>query len=382
MTQLNQTSRVQALDILRGLVMVLMAIDHVRVYSGIPAGGPAFGIFITRWVTHFCAPAFVFFAGTSAFLYGLKVVNIKSLKSFLISRGLLLIILEFTFIRFCWTFNFDYGSFTLAGVIWMLGCSMIFLSFIVNLKPMAITIIGLVIVFFQQFFGLIPKLLPDGLAESFSRVWSFVYPSALPGADGITILYVLVPWIGVIAAGYGFGALLLMEPSKRNSWCLKIGLGATALFLVAAILLASLNENPNNIPLLIRVLSQQKYPASQLFLLMTLGPMIALIPFADRLRGWFADVLNIFGKVPMFYYLLHIPLIHVLALITNLILTGVTNQEFYRTAPYVSVPPENRWNLSLLYLIFVVSVFLLYFACKWYVRFKENNRHLLWTKYI
>src|SRR5262245_62878330 len=126
-SKMAPTPRLRSIDVLRGLVMVLMAIDHVRVYSGQPAGGPTVGIFFTRWVTHFCAPAFVFFAGTSAFLYGRKLGHPGSLARYLVSRGLLLVVLELTLIRFCWTFNFDYGQFVLAGVIWMLGWCMVLL---------------------------------------------------------------------------------------------------------------------------------------------------------------------------------------------------------------------------------------------------------------
>ena len=127
--------RLRSLDIIRGAVMILMAIDHVRVYSGIPAGGPTAGVFFTRWVTHFCAPAFVFFAGTAAFLHGRKIADTGTLSRYLVIRGLLLVLLELTVIRFSWTFNVDYSQFVLAGVIWMLGWCMVLLAALVSLKP-------------------------------------------------------------------------------------------------------------------------------------------------------------------------------------------------------------------------------------------------------
>src|SRR5215813_7915550 len=147
-------SRIQSIDILRGAVMVLMAIDHVRVYSGLPAGGPTAGIFFTRWITHFCAPAFAFFAGTSALLYGRKLADRGALARYLLTRGLILVVLELTLIRFTWTFNIDYGRFVLAGVIWMLGWCMVILGGLVRLSPGAVGIIGLAVVFCQQVFGL------------------------------------------------------------------------------------------------------------------------------------------------------------------------------------------------------------------------------------
>jgi uncharacterized membrane protein len=161
--------------LLRGIVMVLMAIDHVRVYSGIPSWGATPGIFFTRWVTHFCVPSFVFFAGTSAFLYGQKINDSKQLSRFLFTRGLLLIILEWTIIRFFWTFNLDYAAFTLAGVIWMLGWCMILLGLMVRITARATTnaatptrlsscwlmgLIGGLIIGFQYLFAYVPRLLP------------------------------------------------------------------------------------------------------------------------------------------------------------------------------------------------------------------------------
>jgi uncharacterized membrane protein len=218
MTNLQTTSgntRIQSIDIIRGAVMVLMAIDHVRVYSGVPAGGPTPDVFFTRWVTHFCVSVFVFFAGTSAFLYGRRVTK-STLAGFLVSRGLLLIILEFTLIRFFWTFNLDLSQFMLAGVIWMLGCCMLLLAAFIWMKPAVISIAGVVIVAAQQLFSRVPELLPASARGSFGKVWEFIYPSGLEGPQGIAILYVLVPWIGVMMAGYGFGSIVIKEAAKRN----------------------------------------------------------------------------------------------------------------------------------------------------------------------
>jgi len=207
-SELNNGSRIQAVDFVRGLVVVLMAIDHVRVYSGLPPGGPDSGIFFTRWITHFCAPAFVFLSETSAYLYGLKLNNTGQLARYLVTRGFLLVVLELTLIRFCWTFNFDYAKFTLAGVIWMLGWCMILLALFVRLNVRTVGIIGLAIIFLQNAFGLVPQLLPESLRVSFGYFWEFIYSSGLEAPPHITILYVLVPWIGVMAAGYCFGVML------------------------------------------------------------------------------------------------------------------------------------------------------------------------------
>ncbi len=347
-------NRVRSIDIIRGAVMVLMAIDHVRVYSGQPAGGPTAGIFFTRWVTHFCAPVFCFYAGTSAYLYGRKLGNTSALARHLLLRGLLLVVLELTVIRFSWTFNFDYGSFTLAGVIWMLGWCMVLLAPMVLLSPRIAGWAGLAIIAFQQVFSL-PKLGP---------IWEFVYPAG-GKSPGIEILYVIVPWIGVMAAGYGFG---LIATDRR--WCLRIGAIATALFLAAGTV--GVVMHPGKLPFLFQLLNQQKYPASQLFLLMTLGPAILAMPFAEKMRGWFADVLSIFGRVPLFYYLLHIPTIHLAALAVDAFRDAGVHPEWFRSAPYTSVPPQQRWSLALLYLVFAAVVAILYFPCRWYANRKAS----------
>lgn len=380
---ISPQTRLQSLDLLRGAIMVLMAIDHVRVYSGLPAGGPSPGIFFTRWITHFCAPGFVFLAGAGAFLYGYKIADKSRLARYLLGRGLLLVVLELTVIRFFWTFNFNYGLFVLAGVIWMLGWCMVLLAAFIRLKPVTIGMVGLAIIFFQQLFGLLPRILPLSIRPAFGWCWEFIYSSGLESLPGVTVLYVLVPWIGVMAAGYGFGTILLLEPAKRRKTCLRTGIGAILLFLVAGSLAILLQPaSPDAPPFIFRLLNQQKYPASQLYLLMTLGPLVALVPFAEQARGRLAGILVVFGKVPFFYYLLHILVIHLTALVIMFIREGNVYPEWYATAPYSSVPPEHQWGLGLLYFVFIVDVMLLYFLCRWYARYKSAHPEKGWLKFL
>ena len=357
--------------------MILMAIDHVRVYSGIPAGGPSPGVFFTRWVTHFCAPAFVFLAGTSAFFNGRKLGDMGKLSRFLITRGALLVALELTAIKFFWTFGLDYQALTLAGVIWMLGWCMIILGALVKLSPKAVGWIGVAIVLAQQVFGAIGGNLPAA-ARSF---WEFIYTTGADAPAGISVLYVLVPWVGVMAAGYGFGLLLERPREQRDRLLLRLGSAMTALFLVGGALLAWRASGDDLPPFYVRLLNQQKYPASQLFLFMTLGPAIALMPFAERARGALADAINTIGRVPFFYYLAHIPLIHLSALAVNAIRTGSVHQEWYGTAPYAQVPLEFRWPLWLLYAVFAVDVVILYLLCRAYARAKVE-RPRAWMRFI
>jgi uncharacterized membrane protein len=378
----KRMNRLRSIDIVRGVVMVLMAIDHVRVFSGVPAGGPTAGVFFTRWVTHFCAPAFVFLAGTGAYLYGQKVGDKRTLSRYLVTRGLMLVILELTVIRASWTFNLDYSEFVLAGVIWMLGWCMVLMAGLVWLSIRTIAIFGLLVIFGQQIFGLIPGAMPAAIRNAVAWFWNFFYPSGAPGWEGMTILYTLVPWIGVMAAGYAFGAIVTREAAERRRLCLRIGLSATALFVLFVLIFMIVGpSDEEGGPKLFQALDPPKYPASQPFLLMTLGPMIALLPLAERARGWIAGMFATFGRVPMFYYLLHIPLIHVTSLAAWYLRDGSVHAERFDTAPFVNMPPEQQWGLWLLYLVFAIDVAVLYVACRWFAGVKARRQDA-WLRYI
>ncbi len=380
------TPRIQSVDLLRGIACVLMAIDHVRVYSGVPAGGPDVGIFLTRWVTHFVAPMFCFFAGTSAYLHGRKLGDLGALARFLFTRGLLLVVLELTLIRFLWAFQVGTG-FALAGVIWMLGWCMVLLAPMVRWSPARIGWAGVAIVALQQGFALVPRALPEAARPAFGYFWNFIYPAGTQPWGGINILYVIVPWIGVMMAGYGFGVLLEREAAARDRLMLRLGLALTVLFLVAGSALALMDtgggedgSGAGGAPFWMRLLNQQKYPASQLFLLMTMGPAIALVPWAERARSWFARMMVTIGRVPMFYYLAHILVIHLLAIATMQLRFGEFRHEWYATAPYTWLP-DNRWGLGLLYLNFVIAIAILYALCAWYARRKANDPRP-WMRYL
>src|SRR5439155_23177184 len=193
-------SRIASIDIIRGAVMVIMAIDHVRVYSGLPAGGPTPGIFFTRWITHFCAPAFVFFAGTSAFLAG-RTRTTAALARHLLQRGASLVVLELTVIRIAWTFNLDFAHYMLAGVIWMIGWCMILLAGLVWLPRTAIAVFALVVIFAQNIVGIVAQVTPPSMRP----LWQIVYFGGVftlgPNGPAVAVLYSIVPWIGVMAAG-------------------------------------------------------------------------------------------------------------------------------------------------------------------------------------
>jgi uncharacterized membrane protein len=383
--------RIAALDIVRGAVMVLMAIDHVRVYSGLPPGGPTPGIFFTRWITHFCAPAFVFLAGTGAFLHGEKLGNRAALSKFLLIRGAWLVLLELTVIRLGWTFNLDFANYLLAGVIWAIGWSMILLASLLWLPVTWIAAIGALLVAGHNLLDPhLSSLMEAGSGSSLAWLWQILYfggPVRLGEHDTpLVVLYVLVPWVGVMALGYAFGAVLRWEEQRRQRACLAIGLGATILFL--ALRSFNLYGDPrpwgqSPMPAVLSFLNATKYPASLLFLLMTLGPTVALLPMLERARGRVAAFLTVFGRVPLFYYLLHIPLIHALALAVSWLREGAVNPWLFANHPMMVPPPPEgyTWSLALLYLVTVIAVAMLYAPCRWFAAVKQRSRSV-WLSYL
>lgn len=391
------TTRVAAIDVIRGAVMVLMALDHVRVYSGLPAGGPTPGIFFTRWVTHFCAPAFIFLAGTSAFFYGRRKPD---LPRFLLTRGAWLIFLELTVVRVAWTFNLEFARYEMAGVLWAIGWSMILLAILVRLPLPVVGGIGLAIVAGHNLLdGLRPAIFGSLTNDLGSAIWKLLYVGFYAGpiqfgADGpsLIVLYSIVPWVGVMAAGYAFGTVLALEPVRRDRMCLGIGLGAIALFLVLRGV--DLYGDPRpwqgaggpdapHLPAVLAFLNTTKYPASLDFLLMTLGPTIALIPLLERARGALIRWMTVYGRVPFFYYVLHIPLIHVAAIGVSLVRHGQVDPWLFADHPMGNPPaPEGyTWSLELLYAVWFAVVVALYFPCRWFAEVKARRKDW-WLGYL
>ena len=373
------SSRLASVDLVRGAVMVLMAIDHVRVFSGLPAGGPTPGIFFTRWITNFCAPAFIFLAGTSAFLYGRRHAD---LSRFLLLRGLWLVLLELTVIRVGWTFNLDFSTYLLAGVIWVIGWCMVLMAGLVRLPVRVVGYGGVALMALHNV--VMPALVPS-MPIPLRAVLYTAFQD--PPLGPLMVLYSLIPWIGVMAAGYGFGAVLTLEPVRRDRLCYAIGAAGTALFLLLRGFNLYGDPRPwttgTPMPAVLAFLNTTKYPASLSFLLMTLGPTIALMPVLERARGRVARWLTVFGRVPFFFYLLHIPLIHALALAVSAIREGAVNPWLFANHPMGNpAPPEGyTWSLGQLYLVWAISIVLLYFACRWFAEVKARRTEA-WLKFL
>jgi uncharacterized membrane protein len=377
--------------------MILMAVDHVRVFAGVPAGGPSVGVFFTRWVTHFCAPAFIFLAGTSIFLYRRKHQDISR---FLLIRGVWLILLELTFLRLAWTFNLDFRHYEMAGVIWVIGICMILMAVLVKLPLSVVGAIGIAIITSHNLMDSHMGKLLGGLDRNhLSGLWKILYVGFFAGPiqfgpDGpnLIVLYSIIPWIGVMAAGYAFGKLVTLPADRRNKLCLAIGLTAVALFLILRgfnlygdprLWHAAAQNSTDAMPGFLSFLNTTKYPASLCFLLMTLGPIIALIPLLEGIRGSIARPIVVFGRVPFFYYVLHIPLIHALALVVSKIRLGYVSPWLFANHPMGNPePPEGYiWSLWLLYVVWGIAIVVLYFVCHWFAGVKAR-RNDWWLKYL
>lgn len=379
-------TRLRAVDVARGLVMVLMAIDHVRVYSGVPAGGASAGVFLTRWITHFCAPAFVFLAGTGAFLRGRRHADTPR---FLLTRGLWLVLLELTVLRFAWTFQLDLGGAYLAGVIWAIGWSMVVLAALVRLPLPVVAAFGLVVIGAHDLVGRhLGEIVPTLGNDARGALWRILYAGFLPGpvrigdsGPSLLVLYSIVPWVGVMAAGFAFGRLLELERPRRERACFGLGALALALFLTLRTIDGYGDPRPwhalaGRVPAVFAFLSPNKYPASLDFLLMTLGPLLLALPLLERLRGRLGDGLALLGRVPLFYYVAHLFVIHALACGVSWVRTGAVDP--WLIAPHPTgappVPEGYTWSLGLLYAVWALALVPLVLACRWFAGVKRRRR--------
>ncbi len=375
------TTRSAAVDILRGLALILMALDHARVYSGISAAGSTADVFFTRWVTHFCAPTFLFLSGVSLFLSSRAARPSAALSKLLVIRGLWLIFLELSIIRLAWTFNFDHDENLLGGVIWAIGWCMILMAGIVHLPRWGILLFGLLVMAGHNVIGTLYLTESPWQAE-YPWLFRVLYAGGwieLSEELELDILYSIVPWVGVMATGYAFAPIFSLAARQRDRLCYGIAAGMILLF-VALRLSAAYGDPsvwPEDYPGLatwLSFLAPQKYPASLQFLLMTLGPAIVLIPLLEKSRGRITAALATIGRVPMFFYLLHIPLIHLLALLIALVRSPESVDWLFDDHPLLRGPvPEGYvYGIGLLYLLWAAACALLYMPCAWYARIRPR----------
>ena len=390
--QTGTRPRLESIDLLRGLIMVLMALDHTRdffsnvTYDPLDLNRTDVALFMTRWITHFCAPIFTFLAGTGAFLALTRGKTKAELSWFLLTRGLWLAFLEVTWVRSLgWSFNFDYHSVGV-GTLWSIGWGMVVLAGLVYLPTWAVAAFGILMIAGHN---ALDWVTPESLG-SFGWLWTVLHVSRpLHPAPGFVfaIGYPLIPWMGVVASGYAFGTLFLREPNQRRKWILGLGIGMTLLFVVLRF--SNLYGNPrpwsvqNNLLFTIfSFIDCHKYPPSLLYLLMTLGPGLILLSFFDRGTPRVLRPLLVFGRVPLFYYLLHLPLIHGLAVLVAYLRFGRAGWLFGSPFdPGSNVPPNNGFGLPVVYLVWILVVIALYPVCRWFADVKRRRREA-WLSYL
>jgi uncharacterized membrane protein len=394
----GQSSRLLSVDFMRGLVMVIMAIDHSRDFlTNIPFAPedithtfPA--LFFTRWITHFCAPLFFFLAGTGAYLLRRKSDSVSTASRFLWTRGLWLVLLEFTIIEYAWTFTF----WQMGGIIWSIGCSMILLALLIRLPDKVTLAIGLALVLFHDLFD---QVKPAHFGN-FGWLWMVLHRKGVLPHTHFFVLFPLIPLVGVMALGYIFGKLFDKPAPQRARIMLVLGLICTAAFIVLRAFNAYGNPpagvagnspgqwHPQSTPAMsiVSFLDLEKYPPSLQFLLMTLGPSLVLFSVVDRLapsprfQRW-AKPIVVFGRVPLFFYILHLYAIHfaaiLLAKLSHQPVAWLWKGSFWMN----QVPDGYGHGLAVVYLTWLVVVILLYFPCAWFAEYKRRHKRW-WLSYL
>ena len=390
MPSASRAPRIDSVDVVRGIIMVLMALDHVRDYFGGLAVSPTniatttAPLFMTRWITHICAPTFFLLTGTGAGIALMRQAP-ATVSRFLWTRGVWLIVVEFTLFKwFGIQFNADYRL-TVLTVLWALGWSMIVLAALVRLPVWVSAMVGIVMIAAHNLF--------DGVGgEALGGLWKVLHLPAPIYADGVHTVfatYPLIPWIGVVAAGFALARVYAMDPRSRHAMLVRMGVGA----IVGFLLLRGLNGYGDPAPwsaqasstlTALSFLNTTKYPPSLLFLLMTIGPTLLLLRATDQRTPRWLEWVRTIGRVPMFYFLVHFALIHLVAVGISLGRYGTAAGMFQSPdlAHYPITEPEG-WPMPLgvVYLIWAGVVAVLYPLCRWYAGVKARRTEW-WLRYI
>jgi uncharacterized membrane protein len=387
--------RIESIDVLRGTVMIIMAIDHVRDYFHADAfvfdptdlSKTSVFLFFTRFITHYCAPVFVFLAGVSAYLSGTRKTK-RALANFLLTRGLWLVLVELVIMEFGRTFNPSFHYFNLQ-VIWAIGVSMIALSGLIFLRRRYMLMIGLMLVAGHNLLDHV-HVAGNG-AGAF--IWALLHEKSdfYYGSLHIFVHYPLLPWIGIMTLGYCIGPLFgnSFRPETRKEILLLLGSFVTAAFFLLRLSdtygdLAPWSPQKNLLYTLMSILNVTKYPPSLLYTMVTLGPAMIFLALAEKPLKKFSRKLAVFGRVPMFYYIVHIYLIHALAMIAA-VLSGHAFSDMILSTKLVRSTQLKGYGFSLpvVYLVWFALILMLYPMCKWFDRYKQ--RHLQakpWLSYL
>ncbi|WP_420126822.1 DUF1624 domain-containing protein [Longimicrobium sp.] len=387
-------TRIDSVDLLRGAVMVLMLLDHTREY--VHRDGLLFDptdlsrttvvLFFTRWATHFCAPAFVFLAGTGVALQLARGKPKREISRFLLTRGTWLIVLEFTVVRFVITFDLDYAAFPgMLQVIWAIGVGMMVLAALIHLRTRWIAAIGIAIVALHN--------LTDPLAvgpdpDAAGTLWMVLHQPGFVQVFGarLLVLYPVLPWIGVLLCGYALGQVYGWDAERRRRLLVRLGLGMVAAFILLR--LTNLYGNPfpwsaqkNAAFTALSFINTQKYPPSLLFVLMTLGPALLILAWVETTRrGPVGRVLVTFGRVPLFFYVLQWVVAHGFGLLLSLA-AGKPTSHFFGMPGFTPPQPGAGFSLAATYLCWIAGVALLYPLCRWFAGVKQR-RNEWWLSYL
>jgi uncharacterized membrane protein len=385
--------RITSIDFVRGLIMIIMALDHVRDFMHLTSltqsptdlHATTAGLFFTRWITYLCAPGFVFLAGLSAYISLKRRNNLAGSKKFLLKRGLWLIVLEFTVINFALWFDIHFRVFILE-VICAIGAGFIILSFLLKLRTGVIGIIGLCIIFGHNLLDSVSSAGNTALNTIFSIFFS---PNVMTITPHLTFIvaYPLIPWLGIMLVGFACGPLYDMPAGKRRKLFWRIG--AAALILFCVLRFANVYGDPSKwsvqkTPLFtfLSFMNIVKYPPSLLFDLVTLGILLLILCLADGRENKFVNVVAIYGKVPLFYFVIHLYLIHTLMFVM-LYLQGFGFHYYHFTLLSNGRPASGSGvRLRVIYLIWAGVVLALYPVCYWYAKYKAAHPDYPWLRYL
>lgn len=367
--------------------MVLMALDHVRDFvtrvrvqpEALAAHGSV-ALFATRWVTHFCAPVFALLAGVGAGLAMQRGKSVREMRRFLVTRGLWLIVLDLIVTPIGWRFSFELLP-AFALVLWALGLSMIVLAGLVSLSPRLVAALAIIVITGHNLFD---GIRPESLG-AFAGVWHVLHVPGFAIPNILLVGYPLVPWVAVVALGWALASLYEWQPERRRSWLTRAGLAAIAAFIVLRMINGYGDPrawaDQKTIALTIASsLNVTKYPPSLDFLLMTLGPALVALAWLEGAKGRIADWLAVYGSVPLFYYVLHIPLVH----LTGSVLALIQGGHFQRIPAVVDPSAIPAWygvGLPGVYLAWACVVAAMYPLCRWYGRYRQRSASW-WVRYL
>ncbi len=384
--------RIHSIDIMRGLVMILMALDHTRDFMHITSivqqptdlatTTPA--LFFTRWITHLCAPTFVFLSGVSAYISFQQKKNLAQTRNHLITRGVWLIVLDFTIINFALWFDIHFNVF-LFDVLSAIGFGFIILGLLLKCTTKTIGVIGLLIIFLHNLSPLVP--LPE--TSLFKQIFMlFFAPGAVPLGGGRTFVmgYPPIPWLGSMLTGFALGKLFEQPIEKKKKIFLKIELTSLLLFIVIRFINiygdpAPWTTQKDGLFTFLSFINVTKYPPSLLFCLLTLGFMFLILSLIEGMKNKFTDIISVYGKVPLFYFVIHWFILHPL-MFAMVFLQGFKSSDLLFGFNFGRPKVGGGVDLWVIYLIWIGVVVLLYPVCKWYGKYKKDHKEKKWLSYL